>query len=87
MEKRKGDIERWMQGEKEIIYIGGDFNARTGSEGSLGRGMERYSKDRVVNKERRELLQLYEVNGWYLTEIRKGMKMASSRMSERRGLR
>lgn len=58
MEKRKGDIERWVQEEKEVIYIGGDFNARTGSEGSLRRGMERYSKDRVVNKKERELLQL-----------------------------
>jgi len=67
------DLDEGGKGEEEEnLLIGGDFNARIGERGSGGRvsevGMEeeRKSKDKVVNKEGKQLLELIEDRGWII---------------------
>ena len=62
-------IREWMekQSEKERGIVGGDFNARTGTEG--GREVEdeqrnRESKDRKINGEVRKLVKMLGKVGW-----------------------
>lgn len=50
-----------------ILCIGGDFNVKLGTEGGRWEGEEnrvRNSKDKIINKEGRELLSLVEERGW-----------------------
>lgn len=60
--------------EEGILCIGGDFNARLGTEGGRWEGDEienrvRASKDKIINGERRELLSLVEERGWEIMEM------------------
>lgn len=55
--------------EEGILCIGGDFNVRLGTEGGRWEGEEdenrvRNSKDKIINKDGRELLSLVEERRW-----------------------
>lgn len=75
-------MERWMEGEggKEKTIIGGDFNARTGKEGGgiekeIGEkweGRGRRSKDGVINREGRMMVNFLEERGWIYNGTIKG---------------
>lgn len=75
MEESLNNMEQWMEENREgyKMLIGGDFNARTGSEGgavvkeelySSGTRKGRMSKDKVKNKEGEKLVRLVEEKGW-----------------------
>lgn len=57
---------------EEYLMIGGDFNARTGNEGGLiGEGEKkeekrRRSKDKIINKEGRIILNMIGERGWII---------------------
>ncbi|XP_018406609.1 PREDICTED: uncharacterized protein LOC108782751 [Cyphomyrmex costatus] len=69
-EKLKKIVERMEEGNNlgEYILLGGDFNARTGTDGGMAGELEeekeRGSKDKKVNKEGRILLKVMEEEGW-----------------------
>ncbi|KYN08220.1 hypothetical protein ALC62_00795 [Cyphomyrmex costatus] len=69
-EKLKMIVERIKERDNqgEHILLGGDFNARTGTEGALVEGMEeekeRCSKDKKINKDGRILIKVMEEEGW-----------------------
>ncbi|XP_032690078.1 uncharacterized protein LOC116853231 [Odontomachus brunneus] len=75
MDRKMEGVKGWMEereGDRRTI-IGGDFNARTGEEGGgeeveENKGIEkgRKSKDKVVNKEGRKLIQVIEERGWQI---------------------
>lgn len=58
--------------EEEFLMIGGDFNARTGNEGGpIGTEEKkeeegRRSKDKVINKEGREMINKIGERGWII---------------------
>lgn len=69
-------LNEWM-GEREVdrrTVIGGDFNARTGEKGGWIEYEEenkkeakgRSSEDKVINKNRRKLIQVIEERGWQI---------------------
>ncbi|CAD6223128.1 GSCOCG00005406001-RA-CDS, partial [Cotesia congregata] len=71
MGRKKELMSKWMDeaGDERILF-GGDFNARTASEGGLrtvddqlGRSVRR-SKDNVYNKDGKELCSFLEEKGW-----------------------
>lgn len=70
MKKTRESIERLIdKGKEKKLIIGGDFNARTGTEGSFSseerREKERRSsKDKVKNAEGARLIEMAEENGW-----------------------
>lgn len=61
-----------MEGQKaeERVIVGGDFNARTGTQGGRIEGDEeevgggRKSKDRKINGDGRKLIKMVEETGW-----------------------
>lgn len=62
---------------EESLIIGGDFNARTGTEGGPIRDEKdeinrRRSRDKVINKEGREMLARIEEKGWAIMNGSKG---------------
>ncbi|XP_018402019.1 PREDICTED: uncharacterized protein LOC108779148 [Cyphomyrmex costatus] len=76
-EKLKMIVERMKERDNqgEHILLGGDFNARTGTEGALVEGMEeekeRCSKDKKINKDGRILIKVMEEEGWGIMNGRK----------------
>lgn len=77
MKEKMEGLREWMEeGGREEIYriIGGDFNARTGTEGEGWRveikeadeefNMKRKTKDNKINREGRWLLKAMEGTGW-----------------------
>lgn len=70
MKKTRENIEVLIGEEKEeLLIIGGDFNVRTGREGSFCNEEKeekemRRSKDKVKNGEGTKLLEMAEENGW-----------------------
>lgn len=73
MKETRRKIEREIRKlEKEILFIGGNFNARKGKKGKKKSGEEvrnnrelkKNSKDKEINKEERELLELIEKKKW-----------------------
>lgn len=68
-------ITEYIQEEKEEhLVIGGDYNARTGNRGGPIRedkekekeGESRNSRDKMINKERRVLINKIEERGWMI---------------------
>ena len=63
-------VKEWIkEGEEEILVMAGDFNARIGKNGGWennegGDGEERESKDEILNKQGRDLVDLIEERGW-----------------------
>ncbi|XP_044595842.1 uncharacterized protein LOC123272891 [Cotesia glomerata] len=71
LDRKKKLMSRWMdEAWDRRILIGGDVNARTGTDGGIkvGKGHEecsiRKSKDKVINKEGKELCRFIEERGW-----------------------
>ena len=76
--RRGNDKDMWKKIEKIAeengngarIIVGGDFNARTGENGSIEEEVEvkgkRKSKDKIINNEGKQLLQMTERSGLYL---------------------
>lgn len=64
--------EAWNKWNKRIIF-GGDFNARTASEGRLKIVEKKHvinmrkSKDPVYNKDDKELCRCLEERGWVIS--------------------
>ena len=67
-----GKIEKITEekGDDARIIVGGDFNARTGENGSIEEEIEiggkRKSKDKTINNEGKKLIQMTERAGLYL---------------------
>lgn len=68
-----GEVMKEMKEEEEgYLMIGGDFNARTGKEGDpIGAGEKkeeerRKSKDKIINKEGRTMLNMMGERGWII---------------------
>lgn len=71
---KKKDLRKALEGlieerKEENLCIGGDFNARIGRKGrKCERGEDdelgRISKDKVINSEVKELLDMIEERGW-----------------------
>lgn len=68
-------ITEYIQEEKEDhLVIGGDYNARTGNRGGLIRedkekekeGESRNSRDKMINREGRVLINKIEERGWMI---------------------
>ena len=72
IEETLEELKREIKEEKEgHLMIGGDFNARTGNEGGPIYGMEkeretRKSKDRIINREGRRLIEAMRERGWMI---------------------
>lgn len=69
MKQLKKILEDKVKLEEGILCIGGDFNARIGTERGRWEGEEdenrlRKSKDKIINTEGRELLSLIEEREW-----------------------
>ena len=73
MEETLGELEENIKEEEEgYIMIGGDYNARTSKEGGpivhgVEKGKEaRKSKDNIINKEGKVLLEMIRERGWMI---------------------
>ncbi|KAK9302826.1 hypothetical protein QLX08_005315 [Tetragonisca angustula] len=49
------------------MLLGGDFNARTGEKGGIyeGKDKKKSSKDKICDREGKDLLEVVENNGWH----------------------
>lgn len=70
-ENLKVIMEEIQENEENYLIIGGDLNARTGNEGGpIGRGERkeeiRRSKDRIINREGRILINKIKERGWMI---------------------
>lgn len=72
IEETLEELKREIKEEEEgHLLIGGDFNARTGNEGGPIYGMEkeketRKSKDKIVNREGKILIETMRERGWMI---------------------
>jgi len=65
-------MEEIEEKKERYLMIGGDYNARTGSKGRpivIGKKKEketRRSRDKVINRERRIMLNKLKERGWMI---------------------
>jgi len=68
MEQRLEEIMEEIKGNENInVIIGGDFNIKIGTIGSVNEvGMERRSKDKTIRNEGRNFVEWIKRKGWYV---------------------